>query len=194
MRNRHHPDRGPSLYRDDGDSSTRCRSLGMTTNLTTNMNRLKQYLDDEEPLMPEGDYWIIETKTSFLIVSADTLVYFGDLTTVANAAAGALAPGGRLIVTLEHLEDDAAEYRLQWHGRAFRRIREKARGLLSEGGNRSERQGQQRRDGTQRAERHPLSEPGRESLQARDLGRWVSQRSTGNSTQDSVIRESPICR
>jgi predicted TPR repeat methyltransferase len=52
-----------------------------------------------------------------LIVSADTLVYFGDLTTVANAAAGALAPGGRLIVTLEHLEDDAAEYRLQWHGR-----------------------------------------------------------------------------
>jgi hypothetical protein len=36
------------------------------------MNRLEQYLDDEEPLMPEGDYWIVETETSFLIVSADT--------------------------------------------------------------------------------------------------------------------------
>ena len=36
------------------------------------MNRLKQYLEDEEPLMPEGDYWIVETKTSFLIVSPDT--------------------------------------------------------------------------------------------------------------------------
>lgn len=36
------------------------------------MNRLKQYLNDEEPLMPEGDYWIVETETSFLVVSADT--------------------------------------------------------------------------------------------------------------------------
>ena len=36
------------------------------------MNRLQQYLEDEEPLMPEGDYWIVETDTSFLIVSADT--------------------------------------------------------------------------------------------------------------------------
>ena len=37
------------------------------------MNRLRQYLvpDDDQP-MPEGDYWIVETKTSFLIVSADT--------------------------------------------------------------------------------------------------------------------------
>ena len=36
------------------------------------MNRLKQYLDDEEPLMPEGDYWIVETTTSFVMVSAET--------------------------------------------------------------------------------------------------------------------------
>ena len=40
--------------------------------LIKTMNRLKQYLEDEEPLMPEGDYWIVETKTSFLIVSAET--------------------------------------------------------------------------------------------------------------------------
>jgi hypothetical protein len=36
------------------------------------MNRLKEYLEDEEPLQPEGDYWIIETETSFLVVSAET--------------------------------------------------------------------------------------------------------------------------
>jgi predicted TPR repeat methyltransferase len=53
-----------------------------------------------------------------LIVSADTLVYFGDLTAVADAAAGALRPGGQLIFTLERLADAAAhDYRLEWHGR-----------------------------------------------------------------------------
>jgi hypothetical protein len=36
------------------------------------MNRLKQYLDNEEPLMPEGDYWVIETRSAYLFVSADT--------------------------------------------------------------------------------------------------------------------------
>lgn len=36
------------------------------------MNRLKQYLDDEEPLMPEGDYWVVETRTAYWVVSADT--------------------------------------------------------------------------------------------------------------------------
>jgi hypothetical protein len=36
------------------------------------MNRLKQYLSDEEPLMPGGDYWVVETRTAYWIVSADT--------------------------------------------------------------------------------------------------------------------------
>ena len=36
------------------------------------MNRLKQSLEDEEPLMPEGDYWVIETRSAYLVVSADT--------------------------------------------------------------------------------------------------------------------------
>jgi hypothetical protein len=29
------------------------------------MNRLKQYLDDEEPLMPDGDYRVVETRTAY---------------------------------------------------------------------------------------------------------------------------------
>ena len=43
-----------------------------THHYLTTMNRLKQYLDDEEPLMPEGDYWVIETRTAYWMVSADT--------------------------------------------------------------------------------------------------------------------------
>ena len=37
-----------------------------------------------------------------VIVSADTLVYFGDLEDVLAAAAGALRPNGLFIFTLEH--------------------------------------------------------------------------------------------
>jgi predicted TPR repeat methyltransferase len=53
-----------------------------------------------------------------LIVSADTLVYFGDLSAVITAAARALRRRGRLVCTLEHLADrSGADYRLEWHGR-----------------------------------------------------------------------------
>jgi len=53
-----------------------------------------------------------------LIVSADTLVYFGALDTAMIAAAGALKPGGHLCYTVEALaEDDAGEYQLRHHGR-----------------------------------------------------------------------------
>lgn len=54
-----------------------------------------------------------------VIVSADTLVYFGPLDEVVTAAAGALRPGGRLIFTVEELiEDNAgAGYSISPHGR-----------------------------------------------------------------------------
>jgi predicted TPR repeat methyltransferase len=54
-----------------------------------------------------------------LIVSADTLVYFGALDSLVSAAAGALRPGGLFVFTLEHAigaELDAG-YRLELHGR-----------------------------------------------------------------------------
>jgi predicted TPR repeat methyltransferase len=54
-----------------------------------------------------------------LIISADTLVYFGDLENVFAAAAGALRPNGLLVFTLEHAVEAEADvnYRLELHGR-----------------------------------------------------------------------------
>ena len=54
-----------------------------------------------------------------LIVSADTLVYFGDLTGVIAALAGALRPNGLAAFTVERMVADGAgaDYHLQPHGR-----------------------------------------------------------------------------
>jgi predicted TPR repeat methyltransferase len=54
-----------------------------------------------------------------VIVSADTLVYFGSLATVVAASADALRPGGRLIFTVEELIDagSGAGYSISHHGR-----------------------------------------------------------------------------
>jgi predicted TPR repeat methyltransferase len=53
-----------------------------------------------------------------LIVSADTLVYFGDLKPVMEAAYKALLPGGGLIFTVEKLDGPGTrQYQLNPHGR-----------------------------------------------------------------------------
>jgi predicted TPR repeat methyltransferase len=53
-----------------------------------------------------------------LVLSADTLVYFGDLAPVTRAAARALRSGGLLAFTLERLDaDEPRGYRLEEHGR-----------------------------------------------------------------------------
>lgn len=52
------------------------------------------------------------------ILSADTLCYFGDLSELLSAARNALRPGGHLIFTVEHLDDETTEpYALHSHGR-----------------------------------------------------------------------------
>jgi predicted TPR repeat methyltransferase len=53
-----------------------------------------------------------------VIVSADTLVYFGDLEGVLSAAAAALRANGIFVFTLEHARDAPdLDYRLELHGR-----------------------------------------------------------------------------
>ncbi|MFC5607040.1 tetratricopeptide repeat protein [Variovorax soli] len=53
-----------------------------------------------------------------LIVSADTLCYFGDLAAVMRASARAMAPGGWLVFTVEGLPEGAAgDFHLNPHGR-----------------------------------------------------------------------------
>ena len=54
-----------------------------------------------------------------LIVSADTLEYFGGLQDVIPAFAGALRPAGTLVFTVEHAAgaDASVAYRLEPHGR-----------------------------------------------------------------------------
>src|SRR5262249_55621078 len=54
-----------------------------------------------------------------VIVSADTLVYFGDLDEVITAAARALRPGGVIVFTLEHAVGAGPDTRsrLHYHGR-----------------------------------------------------------------------------
>ena len=73
------------------------------------------------------------TETFDVIVSADTLVYFGKLESVVAAAEGALRPRGRLIFTVEELvgaEHDAG-YSLGASGR-YRHSREYVEAVLTE--------------------------------------------------------------
>ena len=65
------------------------------------------------------EYLRVNREAFDLIVSADTLVYFGDLEGVLDAAAGALRENGLFVFTLEHAvkADAGVDYRLEFHGR-----------------------------------------------------------------------------
>jgi predicted TPR repeat methyltransferase len=75
----------------------------------------------DELVKGELTAYLHDANGSFdLIVSADTLCYFGALGEVVAAAARVLRPGGMFVFTLEELDDDAAapaEFRLIPQGR-----------------------------------------------------------------------------
>ena len=74
-----------------------------------------------------------------MIVSADTLVYFGPLDAVTAAAGNALRPGGVLVFTVEELSGTAgkAGYSLSPNGR-YRHSPDYLEGVLADAGLQSE--------------------------------------------------------
>jgi predicted TPR repeat methyltransferase len=66
----------------------------------------------------ELEHFLRHEPASFdVLVSADTLCYFGPLDGVCAAAAGALRPGGSFVFTVEALDDVHEAWRLQTSGR-----------------------------------------------------------------------------
>ena len=74
----------------------------------------------DELVKSELTEYLRRSPASFdVIVSADTLVYFGPLDAVAQAASDALRPGGRLIFTVEEADEEKAPagHGISLHGR-----------------------------------------------------------------------------
>ena len=72
----------------------------------------------DELIESELATWLAGRSQEFdLIVSADTLCYFGALEQALAGAAGALRPGGRVVFTVEKAADGVADYRLDHTGR-----------------------------------------------------------------------------
>jgi predicted TPR repeat methyltransferase len=80
--------------------------------------------------------YLLDHRNAFdVIVTADTLVYFGALTDVALAAVGALRSGGRFIFTVEEATEDNAPstYCIKPHGRFNHRAQYVERVLVDAG-------------------------------------------------------------
>lgn len=73
----------------------------------------------DELIKTELTQYLREHPDSYdVVVSADTLCYFGALDAAVAAAASALRPGGHLIFTVEHAKDESApDFRIEPHGR-----------------------------------------------------------------------------
>src|SRR5262245_58527359 len=74
----------------------------------------------DELVKAELTEYLRQSPASFdVIVSADTLVYFGPLEEVTQAAAAALRPGGRLIFTVEEADEEKTPtgHGISLHGR-----------------------------------------------------------------------------
>src|SRR5205823_4190516 len=62
--------------------------------------------------------WLASQRQTYdVIVSADTLCYFGALDKALSGAARALQPGGLLVFTVERAADDVQTYQLNRNGR-----------------------------------------------------------------------------
>jgi predicted TPR repeat methyltransferase len=64
------------------------------------------------------EFLVLSPRQWDVVLSADTLCYFGDLAKVIEASGASLKPGGTLIFTVEALPDEVGQpHRIQPHGR-----------------------------------------------------------------------------
>jgi len=89
--------------------------------LSTGMlTKAQQKLVYDQLVKDELTHYLEARRQMFdLILSADTLVYFGALVEVVAAANGALRPGGQFVFTLEELvaPPEGVEFHIETHGR-----------------------------------------------------------------------------
>ena len=91
--------------------------VDLSPKMLAKASELKLY---DELIAAELTEYLSRSLEAFdVIVSADTLVYFGDLAAVTGSAAAALRPGGRFIFTIEQADpNDAPDgFLLASHGR-----------------------------------------------------------------------------
>ena len=84
------------------------------------IERARERKTYDDLVVAELTAWLGQSEGAYdLVVSADTLVYFGDLAPVFAAASKALRPGGHLVFTVEHATPEQAPsgYRMLPHGR-----------------------------------------------------------------------------
>ena len=90
----------------------------------------------DELIESELTEYLLRSPQSFdVIISADTLIYFGELRSVMMAVAAALRPEGRFVFTLEKVEPaDAPDgFRLESHGR-YAHTKEYVRNVIEQAG------------------------------------------------------------
>ena len=95
--------------------ATRLVGVDLSAGMLAEARKRKAY---DELIESELASWLAGRSQEFdLIVSADTLCYFGALEEAIAAAAGALRPGGRIVFTVERAADDVRDYHLDATGR-----------------------------------------------------------------------------
>lgn len=95
--------------------ATRLVGVDLSAGMLARARARKAY---DELIESELAAWLAGRSQEFdLIVSADTLCYFGALEQAIASAAGALRPGGRVVFTVERAAEDVSDYHLDPTGR-----------------------------------------------------------------------------
>jgi predicted TPR repeat methyltransferase len=111
--------------------ATRLVGVDLSAGMLARARARKMY---DELIESELASWLAGRSQEFdVIVSADTLCYFGALDRAIAGAANALRPGGRIVFTVERAADGVADYHLDPTGR-YSHAENYVRHVLTEAG------------------------------------------------------------